>query len=134
VAPNGLYGFSCSLKAEQSSVLVVPMLLWFDATIGSAGYISASTIAPAAPGSTNWVNYLVQGTAPANAVYAVPALHFSGRTAGGSGGWSRTVRVAAAMVYKLGDEGNVSITAPDAFLTLGDTGEKLGGTNVLGTT
>lgn len=131
VAPGGLYGFSCQVKAEQSSVMVVAMIMWFDSTIGSAGYLGASTTVPAAPGSTNWVPYLVQGTAPAGAVYACPALHFSGRTAGGSGLWSRTVRVAAAMVYRLGDEGNVSVTPPDAFITLGDAGENLGDTDIV---
>ena len=82
--------------------------------------------------SDEWDEFLVQGVAPANAVYMVPSIEFSGRVDGNAaddvGVWAigSAFDLCGAQVYLIDTGGSVSITPPDKYLTLGATSEKLG--------
>ena len=127
VEPGGTYGFSVNLKMPNVCV-VACYLLWFDADGQPSDYLSkASPPNPLAPPDNNWNLFSVQGTAPANATYAVPVIYFTSRPAvPSSGTYSIYIDIAGASLYLLGNDAAVNVAPPDSYLTMGDPGEKIG--------
>jgi hypothetical protein len=123
IRPGVTYGFSVYVK-EDAPCVTGAYLLWFDTKGQPNGYISRATPATlTAPADTNWYLYIVQGTAPANAVYVVPTLAFTTRP---NPATNPFIYVAGASVYQLNDVGSVAVAPPDSYLTLGDPSEIIG--------
>jgi phage tail-like protein len=135
VQADKVYGFSVQIYQPVPAVAQVGML-WFTKAgqpesiiTPVAGDFSAFPMADA----NEWTLFSVQRSVPDTAIYMVPAIRFTTRTAGTDAQYSPPIYITAAMTYILGDAGTVTVFAPDMFLTLGDPEEKLGDENyVLG--
>jgi hypothetical protein len=118
VTPKGIYGFSVWLQHEQAAGLIDTWLMWFSGEGQPDDLISITKDGKIAPLDTNWKEWNVIGEAPTNAVFCVPAVHFSSRPAA-VGAISRKVNLSGASFYLLGSPATVSRIAPDKYLTLG---------------
>lgn len=126
VEPGQTFAFSIWVKSEKASETATPYLMWFDASGQPNGLISKLAGIPVVL-DLNWNLLQVSGSAPANAVYLIPAVFLSTRQTGGAtSGRSPYTDFAAAVAYTQDSDAPVTTVAPDRFLTMGDAAEKLG--------
>lgn len=134
IEPASTYGFSIQVRMDVVSPVTV-QLLWYDKDGKPADLLTPlAEGTAAAPPAGGWQVYQVQGAAPVDAVYVVPALRFTGRLAGPADPYSPKIYLAGASLYFIGSGASVTVAAPDTYLTLGDPAEKLAGPTVLGGT
>ena len=127
VEVGSTYSFSIKGRHEDAAnVQITPSLLWFRQGGQPSDYLAISDGVPVAVNNSAWFDLIIQGVAPAGAYFLVPVLEFGLRPIGGPAPWSFYVDLAGAAVHLLGEAGTAVVLAPDAFLTLGVTAEKLG--------
>ena len=124
VYPGAGYGFSCQLRS-QGVLTFTPGIMWFDKDGQPSDLLSTSTTPAGSLTANTWVDVLVEGIAPEGAVYMIPYIFFENRPAA-VGGVVQLIYIAGSMVFGLGASGNVTTTAPDRYLTMGDPGETIG--------
>ena len=127
VDEEGVYSFSAQVKMEVPGPVSL-MLLWYDTDGGVMDYLGKSTASDVgAPPAGSWKGYQCLGTAPAGAVYAVPAIYLETRVGSGTiSGKSPSVYVAAAAVYNFGSAERVSSEGPNPYLEMGNIMKRLG--------
>ena len=127
VEPGSSYGFTVKVAQETPATAVTGYLFWYGAAGTAESYLSkAASINPVGAANSNWYEVIVQGTAPADAVYMTPVIYFTGRPSGG-GTTSKWIDISGASAYVLDRAGKaVAIQPPDSYLTVGDAGELLG--------
>ena len=125
VQPLGVYSFSIKIKLDLQPAQRRLFILWFDKDGDSQDIIDDSPSGEAPINNTNWATHTVQGTAPAGAAYAVPAVYLHTRQAGSDATYSPYVYFCAAQFSFVGSAATVAAQSPDIYLTLG-TPEKIG--------
>ena len=126
VQPDSSYGFTCHVL-QQAPAITTPYLLWFGQGGQPVNLIGKAAGNSFEPSDSLWHEFVVQGIAPAGAVYMVPVLYFTNRKTFGAGPNSAFIDVAGSTTYLLDDSGHaVAVIPPDSYLTLGDPAELLG--------
>ena len=128
VEPGSSYGFTVQVAQQAAASAVNAYLLWYGAGGQASDYLSKATgTNPVAASGQGWYNVVVQGTAPAGAVYMTPVIYFTGRPASGGSNTSQWIDISGASAYVLDRAGKaVAVQPPDSYMTVGDAGELLG--------
>lgn len=112
VKQGNLYGFTVEYKGQSSGSAGI---YWYDKNERLVSFDEALTPSPG-----DWQALTVQNSPPVGAIYAVPYVKQSGRTAGYS------FSIMGAMFYLIGDTSTVTALSPDYYLTLGNVDELIG--------
>lgn len=112
VKAGNLYGFSIQYKGPVTGAAGI---YWYDK---NEAFVSSIELLAPSPGA--WQQLTVQGEPPAGAIYAIPYVRQTSRTAGNG------FDLMGGMFYLVGDVATVAALSPDYYLTLGSGDELIG--------